>query len=145
MSGDNTVMASPSKEDLLRAVIASPHWRLMERMRLIDKFGRAWTVLLVSGGYVQGWNHDEHYLGDMPTGALPDFDDSATRGRLLELVRIACGDSLLRLVPCRPHALRGRAADYWVARVSGRWEDEPRGETEADALVAAFLAAGGAK
>jgi hypothetical protein len=68
-------------------------------------------------------------------GTLPDLDDPATLGCLLALVREARGDQTL--------ASRFDDEYGWWVVDGNRWADCGRGDSEAEALVAALEAAGG--
>lgn len=109
------MLALPFHEDDDRsAPQCYPPWRVLER------------------GVAGPWAADPTW------GALPDFDDAATRGRLLELVREAWGP----LAACAPSIVRppGGAREV-VWRVGNCERLIAEGPNEAAALVAALEAA----
>jgi hypothetical protein len=116
--------------DLARRAVACPKWRWMPGMLAVSstRFGEGPPFRVC---YLSALN-----LRADP-GALPDFDDAATMGCLLALVREAWGDPSLSV-------LFDHDGCKW--RV-GRWEDDGLAlrcrcaDTEAHALVAALEAA----
>ena len=76
--------------DLARRAVASPHWRWMPGMLAVCEDFAA-RVIGVDGEYdppqieyARTWRDGD---ASHPRGFLPDFDDHATRGCLLALVR----------------------------------------------------------
>lgn len=90
-----------------------------------------------TGGWVSDYSGKER-SGRSDEGAILDFDDAATRGCMLDMVREAMpgvGTGQLHARPTR---------DGWAMFACGMEIDNMRGTTEAEALVAALEAAGGA-
>jgi hypothetical protein len=116
--------------ELARAAVASPHWRWMPGMRIA--YANSDEAFRVCGepAYVDGLYHAHGIPEDWeaaPDDELPDFDDPATSGCLLALVREAWG-----------------APDFYPELTNVGWRvfpDSALYPTEAAALVAALLAA----
>jgi len=130
---------SPDIEDLARRAVACPGWRWMPRM--VDQYGN--TVLEVVDGTPVQWadgvcvqditDRGADVARRLWAEAIPDFDDAATRGCLLALVREAWGDDCMHAEPER---------DAWrVWRRIYPMGIAGAGPTEAAALVAALEAA----
>ena len=80
-------------KELARRAVACECWRWMEGMKVSNLFipdQRA--VEIVRGAPVIVFPDGERARLPPETGALPDFNDPATRGCLLELVREVLGD-----------------------------------------------------
>lgn len=136
---------TPADLDLARRAVACAGWRWVPRM--VDQHGR--TVIEVNSGRNEGvpveWTHPTECaiveMYERPddaraewADALPDFDDDATRGCLLALVREA------RHAPLG-HTVHVSGEHLWAWRDSSEHFTDVYGKTEAAALVAALEAA----
>ena len=129
-------MNEKTKMDLARRAVTCPGWRWMPGMRATwlddGRPARRYGSPGETAGWISDYSGKERSIFD--ADALPDLDDPATLGCLLALVREAWGD---------PTLCSTRWDDGW--RIDARRAlDSIRGATEAEALVAALEAAGGA-
>jgi hypothetical protein len=124
-------------EALARRAVKCKGWRWMPGMCGPD---RAICIEVTTGGRVISWFHDGEVVHDdeLPDDdpALPDFDDPATLGCLLALVREAwrC-DSI---VPVKNS--RSGSPGWDCCDLLDQWRDDLH-STEAEALVAALESA----
>lgn len=109
-------MTEEQAHALGKRLVACRHFRPLRGM--LDLQSRTWDASLL-----WRWNSDVD---------VPDLRDAATRGVLLELVRLAWDDPALYALP----TFRGEG-DWHVLTKRGLWS----GETEAEALVASIEAA----
>ena len=127
--------------DLARRAVACSRWRWMPRM--VDQLGR--TVLAVRDGMclcawwtgpagaeqpASGWVRFEQM-------GAPDFDDPATVGCVLALVREVWADPSVYVAPCTELHADGTSPVWFVYTGRGRGPIGT-GPTEAAALVAAL-------
>lgn len=135
--------------ELARAAVASPHWRWMPGMLVVstnnyhrpariesldgDTYGL--TVVPHANGPVFAAHHEYGIAGEFPRGSsVPDFDDPATRGCLLALVR-----EKIPALAVYPPSVLDENEEWSLEDRDGAFQcDAP---TEAAALVAALLAA----
>jgi hypothetical protein len=149
-----------TKTDLARRAVACPGWRWMPGMRIGGTehlltygrwdtpkgWGNARVVAVAEDGspHVHGWA-DGEIEADHENGPLPDVDDPATLGCLLALVREVWRDDSIHCASW----MTSEGVVWWD--VESRRDSvrdrlgRARGATEAEALVAALEAAGGAK
>lgn len=133
---------TPALEALARRAVACKGWMWMPGARGVCG---DWSGRVASAGDGSVWWYTAgDPAGHLPVGRepLPDFDDDATRGCLLAIVREAWGDPEISAV-----AMQGYDGDFgWrmyvpAAVQSGPDQDGFGGDTEAEALVAALEAA----
>jgi hypothetical protein len=136
---------TPEVETLARRAVACPRWRWLPGMR--------YRV-----GSIVGRLTDNQCKGKLQLvpDALPDLNDPATRGCVLELVREALRKPSIYLAPFYTNTDAGQVA-WWGLANNVDWDPQPRiqylttsqgiidyylaAETEAAALVAALEAA----
>jgi len=123
---------TPDQIDLARRLVASPKWKWVPGMGV-----RRWSDYYVLWRTNRVSNLAERGTFWLAEGWLPDLNDPATLGCLLQLVREAWSD---------PEAHIALGAAGWVlmsgeSRVADVVYPSPAGTTEAEALVAALEAA----
>ncbi len=128
-------------QDLARRAVACKHWRWMPGMQTQD-----FTRVCYDTGYsARGWDEWDNTCSECDGGivtltsaCLPEFSDPATLGCLLALVREAWGSPMLNTVQER--GIGWIVADSLCCSMlaNSRYY---RGQTEAEALVAALEAA----
>ena len=140
-------MSEKTKMAIARRAVACPGWRWMPGMRATwpddGRPARRYGSPGETAGWISDYSGKERSIFD--AHALPDFDDPATLGCLLALVRETYGHK---------NTYAGPVYDYghwsiwrcrtWKEDVIGRRTLTFDGPTEAEALVAALEAAGGA-
>ena len=114
--------------ELARRAIAAKGWKWLPGM-LESKGLRILRV--APDGYAFAWNQTYHHGWTLGSEALPDLGDAATRGCLLELVRMAWRNATLHARP------DGDGWCVWSANMPGAFLFD----SEAEALIAALEAA----
>ena len=129
-------------KELAKRAVASPHWRWMPGIWIVDEVGGRGVVLevvqQVDQDYVKFQNPAHTRQGQVPAAwCVPDLSDPATLGCLLALVREAWGDPRAQL-----YAMEDADGREGWGLVLERGEGVgPFAETEAEALIAALEAA----
>lgn len=121
-------------------------WKWLPRMRYLGVWPRSGTVLEAGSDYLvvygdldtrNGGGYHEHAIAG--NDFVPDLSDVASVGCLLALVRKAWGD---RYCYAEPTGIEDKPSAYFVYVNVGRPAMQAfRGDTEAEALVAALEAA----
>jgi hypothetical protein len=125
--------------ELARRAVAAKGWRWLPGM-LESKGLRILRV--APDGYAFAWNQKYHHGWTIGSEALPDLGDAATRGCVLELVRMAWeskrgADGIASTV----HTMSGWGVGSRVGSECLAAIVLPTYATEADALIAALEAA----
>ena len=123
----------------LRALVASKHWKWMPGMTVnpVVRWPRGFTRLDARIVAVDPKRAPWSTAGYLDPGEwLPDLEDDATKGCLLRLVRDAWGEPKAHVMPC--YEEEKKRWRVWFDDNLVRWFE---GNTEAEALVAALLAA----
>ena len=121
--------------DLAKRAVACKHWRWMPGMSVDARaqVGRMphCTVIHIDEGWGVGVHDGIEICSDLDdmTGVLPRFEDPATLGCLLQLVREAHDNP-------RIHVRWVVGAERWACGFDGK--SYGTGESEAEALVAAL-------
>jgi len=117
---------------LSRRAVACPKWRWMPGM--LDPSGRRAMWVYPEDGIIT-WSHIPENCVDRDADALPDLTDAATLGCLLALVREAWGTAIIVSYSYDD----GLWETMWEGATAAGWCG--RGDTEAEALVAALESA----
>lgn len=134
---------TPATTDLARRAVAAEAFRWMPSMAYVLPDGTTGVVVSVDEDGPWVLHYDEDVIAsadalDLWPAAVPDLDDPATRGCLLELVRERVGT---KRVWCEPFpSLRSGAPVSWACIALGVIWNGPKSPTEAEALVAALEA-----
>lgn len=134
---------------LARQLVESGHWRIMDGMRLVRRYSResigARVVVAKDGmppmaaSLVDGqWRFGRVDLTD----CIPDLDDPATLGCVEQIARDALGADVM-ISPI--WSVPGNVVDGYVLYIDHGCTRFAFGATRAAALVAAILAAPGAR
>lgn len=129
--------------ELAQLAVACPNWLWCDGMLLLDDLGR----ITCADGTLLWANGDQAYrLDDAEIPLLPDLTDPATRGCLLELVRVAW--SKLGYCFAYVHRIQG-PPNSWAAHISPNRDPDSTfsyihsfyGDSEAEVLVRILCAA----
>ena len=124
--------------DLARRAVGCGHWRWMPGMLALDSCNEEYPARVIDErrSVVYEDSDGAVHEGLVSRSDVPDLADPATLGALLALVRVAWGD---------PHLHAGRRIAGWGVWTSQSTPLYPvcvaKGDTEAEALVAALEAA----
>ena len=136
--------------NLAQRAVKSTGWRWMPRMRAFDRSGQAFSIIAVhiSGGILATLGEPGFSVIPMSyaalTHCLPDLDDPATKGCMLELARKRLRDPGLHMRGGRcgpkPWAVYGGDGLLVWRQLSPDHVAALEGSTEVEALIAALEA-----